>query len=749
MFDAVTYSAVQKLSKTEVGTAVLVPDSFASTDFLDAGTTFLSDDYPLLGSVIAPSFNGNNWTEVPIVSTYETNSPNLNGNYSLSCTFVGPISGDTYFVWGSGIVVCSRTSAPDVLEYVTRIATPSVYGKATFTSNNRLYWSTSVGTYYIDLSANENFTTIIPVTMPVVGSWRVRYNAISGTYLAINSAAAGNTISSSSDGVTFTANIVTTFLASARPQDILYANGYWMIVTSGTSAATCACWSTTGLTGSWTNITLSTTGYSNIAYSPTLDMWCVSTLINTTANAFYTCASTPNTAWTARSSIVAVGAGNAGYLIVTSDGGFAFGSNNSSSPIVKSTNGTAWTTISTNNGGYPMGSAINGNPLTCGNGLAAIGSSVIAFGQLTSGYGAIIYYAISDDFFVTLRAMECLTTGTPGRTSAMNSITWLANDQIGFASDVAISATTSGGGTYLGAGLAHNGLKTTDGGLTWTSASFPTCIYISGKYLGFATYFFTATLTKFVVVGTLGNGSTTLFTGTSSDLVTWTWNSVPTLVATSVGAVGAAGEQIALISTSTIVYLSNDYGATYTSSNLTMQDRFISRPQIKSRYASNITGYGYVTVLGSATPPGGPTTAASYFAANGSNGLMVTITTASSTVYVSADFGQSYTARVSPVFPSSVAVYRNWIILVTATGLTCRSNDYGVTWIIGSFIGNAVLNSTGRFALLNNINNTKIYAIGTAMVERGNTLYISDATKRTIPPMSPPSSGFKWAVKAR
>jgi hypothetical protein len=754
MFDAVTYSAVQKLTKVDVGTAVLAPDSFASTDFLDAGTTFLSDDYPLLGSVIAPSFNGANWTAVPIIATYDVNGPSTNGGSQgrdLACTFIGPISGDTYFVWGSGIVYRSRTSAPDVLEYVMRLTVtttyPTIYGKATFTSNNRLYWTTNNGsaTYYIDLSANENFTTTVTVTVPVAGRWRVHYNG--GLYLAINTSSSGNTISSSSDGVTFTANIVTTFLATATPQDILYANGYWMIVTNGTTAATCACWSTTGLTGSWTNITLGTSGYGAVAYSSTLDMWCVSSANTLLASAFYTSAATPNTTWTARSSNVSIANSLSyfQYLVVTSDGGFAFANSGVSTPIVKSANGTAWTTVTTNNSGYPIGVAFTGNPLLITLGLAAIGPSLIAFGQRNNQNSAVCY-ATSDDFFVTLKALVQMTAGTPGRTSSMTSITWLADDLVGFATEY-----TTNSGTIVNSALVLNGLKTTDGGLTWTSISIPTSTTIGGRLLVLNYCFITATNTKFVVIGNITNGST-VYTGVSSDLVTWTWTASASVYTLS--SVGAVGEQIGINANGGTFNVTNDYGATFSAGGVTLSAQtLIHRPQIKSHYVygSVTTGtVGYCAVLmSSPVIIGGPSSGAFYFGANPITGLMVTVCSTTSTVYVSLDFGQSYTARVSPVLPVSVAVYKNWIILVTSSGSTCRSNDYGVTWVMGPYISGVPITTVNRFTLLTNPSNTKIYALGTAMVDSGNTLYISDATKRTIPPMSPPSSGFKWVVKAR
>lgn len=724
-FDPIIFAALNKL-KPIVGSMEQVPSNFSSPDYLDAGSQYDPAEYPDLADVLSTGFNADKFVERTIPAF-----PSCYSTVGILVRVAFSNGGNYYVVNSAGQVYKTTGTDWSTLAFYKQLTLPASYTSLVNVSvqNNRLYVTTAgtVAAYYFDLT-DATLSTVTTVTMPTASSgWKFKY--ANGLYLAINSSVAGTSIAGSDDGVTFTSRTAT-YTATYTPQGIEYGNGLWVIVTTGTSTNNVST-SPDGTT--WTARSVGTVGHKSIKFSSALTLFVTSA--NTAAGAFYS--SPDGITWTSRAQGTATGSVILADLNVTDSGTFVTASlNSSTSSIQVSTNGTTWV----NRANVAPLTNAQGNSLATAQQTLVVGDTILVFGQ--SGSNSQLCYTTTADV-VTLGTIKAMPATT--NTTSVRAPVFITGNQVGLAMEVHPSVNT----TFF-QGLAWNGIRTTDGGSTWSQIAItpPQPMQFFGLVATPSRFFVYGEVSHLSGPNTAGNN---FISGTSTDGVTWTWNvtanpSMITAAAANDVLLAASGSALATY------YTSTDFGVTWTSRTAPITT-FSLRAHESNFILFNTGGTSYVSTNGgtSFVAMGAPTVASSTLGGFASSpGIAFYALNNSTAGYVSYDGGSTWSSRTLPANMTSagaIQIANGWIMVHTGTGYIMRSNDDGLTWdtvkigLDDAYVFQWYWQSTST-------DGTKAYLGGLRTGTTGYYLESSDA-HYSIPMAVSAVSGTKWVVKAK
>jgi len=318
--------------------------------------------------------------------------------------------------------------------------------------------NTNIGTNSWTVTVNKSANTTSFVLPPVT------------TYLYVAVGGLGNSIATSTDGITWTGRDPRTVFTSIG-RGVAYGNGLWVATgEGGNSIAT----STDGIT--WTGrtgLTVFTASGNGVTYANNL--WVA---VGNGGNAIAT--STDGITWTPRNTPVVFT--STGYGVAYGNGlCVAVGQGGNS--IATSTDGITWT-------------GRNAPVVFTTNGYG------VAYGQ--NGSGAGLWVAVG--------------SGGNSIATSTNGITWTGRGSTVFTTVGAGQGVAYGNGLWVAVGSGGNTIATSTDGITWTPRNTPVVFTSSGYSVAYGNGLWVAT----------GSGGNAI--ATSTDGITWTGRNTPVIL---------------------------------------------------------------------------------------------------------------------------------------------------------------------------------------------------------------------------
>jgi len=740
-FDPVTFSAIKR-NKPLVGEALLVPNSFSSPDYADTGSTVDPDQFPELAKVISPDFSGETWDMIALPSV--TNGLAQLGNPQLAYKW----GGQYYLITSNGYFFKSTDGTIGTLtEVKTYPLRGQVHVDSSFSSGQL---AVLIGSTVTLMDYNGVFIRSGNVSTGTPN--RIRYYnnqvwAFIGQYFCQSAPVSSMSFSSINIGVTSGNGVMT---------DVAWNGTYWYLSFQSPAGGTATVYrSSNGQGGSanWTAQGAGTTSIASLAVGGTnviaIPGGTGSTVYRTTGTSWTTVSLTVS-GFTDRTNTKTTALNN-GHCIISSY--------NYRIPQCVYFDGTTFT---------DMTSAINGSSTFFGGYGTAYAAldTVIFAGSSTTNSGTIAaspgqtFVCASDTKFVSNSGVYPL---------GMQSTSYSAPIQIG-SGLMAMIAKTPGveNGGVTKASPTLSGLRSTDG-KNWTPFTIQGP---NGGTTQITWLNFTANDNMFIcggpVVGTSSYYGTTMWIGTSTDLVNWTWNSstTPTVNAATGAIIEGVGTQNIVwrpVGGTTIFYSTNR-GSTWTSVALAASDWIWYDRQNKVLHSLAQTGttnmYSTDGITWTASPTGGASNLQTFKAV--ATGQKVAIFGGSTTtpftgskMLMSTDGGINYGVYD---LPATVAVGNAWAAngiigvgnvanntyyytkdgtnwtTVTYAGLTASQLYIGSTGIKTYYDTSTSLDGKTTFIAGNLANTT-----GFLMVSKGDLF---------IPAVTEVPSGLKYVIRA-
>lgn len=742
-FDAITNADVNSL-KSPLGSMMLVPTAFTSSEYVDAGSSFSATTYPKLAELFPEMANPGAVNEVAVPTFDHHAITAVYGNVVDGFTYNGEyyvVTANTLFAYLFGTTGGDLTK----FKYIRKFP-PSTNANTTISTNGVSVAAT--GRVYVSYIQTLHTMTFAEAVDPSFNTWTVATTQTTGATWTIfganglyigyrkNAAASSNVLQYSTDGVTFT-NVTGAFTSTYAAQDMAYGNGLFVIVTSGTSTNNIAT-SPDGIT--WTARSVGTVGHRAVTYYGVF----VAVPNATTATAFYT--SPDGITWTSRtitngspttSSILQYVVGCAsGFIAVSPVGSWAAATTlfvQTSADGITWTNKNAVNPFSTSTGGNPNA---NLRPLVFDNTLVVFGTSA------ANGSTPSLRYSMSTDLFATYTQYGMYGPDT----SAARAPAWASSTH-----GIAIE-TSNSDSRFRFSTSTISALRTTDGGSTWepmlinlnnTNVQIMDFFAIDGRYV-LSGYYNTNIATiagAFMFVSNDGGDTWTRSTG--SYRVTRDGN----------GTLYRAADE----TTSGVTYSlsrSKDYGASWTpagsfsvaSGNAVALTRGMRLGAIVFDLTNNvarITQEDSLSFYGTTPFPVAVTTSTMTIESAWDANRTAIVVGGSNIISITYDDGASWSGYTLPAqMPSNVqiAMVDGWIIICTNSNYIYRSRD-GKAW-------DHVQVTSGLPAGLNmSTNGATGYFGGINMATTGK--FLATKTDYLIPPIVSSVSGAKWVVKAK
>lgn len=730
-FDPITFAAVNTL--TVVGSVLQVAESFSDPRYLEGDTQFDPAEYPKLAESTPPGFNGNVFNEITVPRVMPQAllaTPNQFGLFSPLFT----IGADLYYIQTLTLDIYKTTDGDlSTFSFWKTLQTPLLPGEqSSITSirelNGFLYCATTRGNLRIDLSDPSLETQALMTGLPPTGSFRYAYG--NGVYVVINSSVAGQTVYSSTDGLTFVSRTAT-YTATFIPAEIDFGNGLFVIVTNGATTSNASS-SPDGIT--WTVRNVGTIAQRSVRYSSAAAIWVSAASAN--GGAFWS--SPDGITWTSRAQGTPVSTGQLLTFSVVNGVFIATFLHNAAVACIQvSTNGTTWVNRASS------GNFAGPNGLLCGsNRFIGLGSQIVGFGAMGGNGQTQMSIAVSDDNLVTSTVVKLIQgkSDIGGRFPI-----FLAGGQVGLIIETG-SGTTPTQSTQL------NALRTTDGGATWTPVTIPGY----GAPAQFFVSTLSATPTKFVMLAqpattsTVGTVVTGIRIGRSDDGLTWTWSASLSAAFTRMI---AKNETLILWSAgSAALNISSNYGDTWGSRTITATaqhvmangNNLLAINHVSASYASANDGLTWTTITGILV-------AASTFgfatgSQDGSIAMWAPLNDTRS--FFSFDGGFTWEPKTLPSTNfQSAAVSDGWLILNTGNGFTYRTRD-GNTWASSPLNGQTanLAPTVWRDAVITADGN--LVVSGTILSQAAKYL-MSTRVAHVTPGFSSPSVGTKLVIRAK
>lgn len=732
-FDPITYSAVDRLSV--IGSVLQVSETFSDPRFLEGNTRFDPAEYPKLATGLSSGFNGDVYDAISVPNTMPQ-AQLASSNQFASNSIMFEYGGDIFFISSIGDIFRTTGGSLATFAFWKTLQTPLLVG-APLTSiagrelNGFLYCNASNGlisqNLRIDLS-DPTFETQAQLS-GVPNSSSLRFAFGNGTYVAINSSASGQTVYSSTDGLTFVPRTAV-YTASLIPADIDFGNGIFVIVTNGTSGSNSAT-SVDGIT--WTARTLGNVAQRFVRYSATAGIWVSAPVAP--GGGFWSSADAVT--WVSRAQGAPI---NTGQLLTFSviNGTFiaTYSSWSGVACIQVSSNGTAWFNRAvTGNIAGPFGILSNSNR------VMSLGSQIVILGSMGATGAAQMAIGFSNDDLATTSVVK-LIQGKPG--IAGHRPIFLAGGQIG----LIVESYNSGFGFQS---TQVNALRTNNGGLTWD----PIIINGPGIPVQFLASSVISTPTKFVMLAQAAttaqapNGAVSRV-GSSDDGINWTWESATT-PATHFRIL-AKKETLFVWGSTNTIFVSTNYGNTWVSRYVPAPvggGVFLNGPNIvvlnnvSTSYISANDGVNWTALSGITVPT------SQFGIGTGSQDGSIIMWQAQNDIrsFFSFDGGFTWEAKNLPANNFfSAAVVGGWLILNTGNGFTYRTRN-GNTWVSG-FINKDPANA--RAAAWRETIVTpdgQLIFSGSVLPTTGTFLISTDAY--ATPSLASPAAGTKLVVRAK
>lgn len=548
-FDPVTFSAIKR-NKPLVGEALLVPNSFSSPDYADTGVTVDPDLYPELAKVISPDFSGETWDMIALPAV--KNGLAQLGNPLLAYKW----SGQFYLLMSNGYLFRSTDGTTATMTEVTTYALRGqVHVDAAFSAGQV---AVLIGSTVTLMDLNGVFIRSGNVSTGTPN--RIRYYnnqvwAIIGSYFCQSAPVATMSFSSINIGVTSGNGTIT---------DIAWNGTYWYMSFQSPAGGTATVYRSSNGQGGSANWTAQGAGTASIA-----------------------------TLAVAGTSVIAIPGGTGS--------------------TVYRTTGTSWTTVTQTVSGFTSAATTKTTALNNGHGIISsynvrtpqclyfdgstftdITSAAVGSSAFFGGFGTA-FAALDTALFIGSSTTTNSNIATsPGQNFICGSTTRFASN-LGV-HPIAITSTNYSAPVQISGGLMAmvsktpgvenggvqkasptlTGLRSTDG-KNWTPFT------IQGPNGGTTQinwFNFTANDNMFIcggsAVGTTSYFGTTMWIGTSTDLVNWTWNSstTPTVNAVTGAIIEGVGAQNMVWRPvgGTSIFYSTNRGSSWTSVALAASD---------------------------------------------------------------------------------------------------------------------------------------------------------------------------------
>lgn len=740
-FDPVTFSAIKR-NKPLVGEALLVPNSFSSPDYADTGVTVDPDQYPELAKVISPDFSGETWDMISLPSV--KNGLVQLGNPQLAYKW----GGQFYLLMSNGYLFRSTDGTTATLTEVTTYALRGqVHIDSAFSSGQL---AALVGSTVTLMDLNGVFIRSGNVSTGTPN--RIRYYnnqvwAFIGQYFCQSAPTSSMSFSSINIGVTSGNGVIT---------DVAWNGTYWYLSFQSPAGGTATVYRSSNGQGGSANWTAQGAGTASIAS-------------------------------------LAV----AGTNVIAIPGG--------TGSTVYRTTGTSWTTVTqtvsgftdrTNtkttalNNGHCVISSYNVRTPQCvyfdGTSFSDITSAAMGSSTFFGGFGSA-FAALDTVLFIGSSTTTNSTIATsPGQNFVCGSTTKFASNTGVF--PVAATSTNYSAPVQISSGLMAMVSKTPgveNGGVTKASPTLTGLRSTDGKNWtpftiqgpnGGATQItwlnFSANDNMFIcggpVVGTTSYFGTTMWIGTSTDLVNWTWNSstTPTVTATTGAIIEGVGTQNIVWRPvgGTSIFYSTNRGSTWTSVALAASDWIWYDRQNKVLHSLSQTGtanmYSTDGITWLTSPTGGASNTQTFKAV--ATGQKVAIFGGSTTtpftgskMLLSTDGGINYGVYD---LPATIAVGNAWAANgIIGVGNVANNTYYytkdGTNWTTATYAG---LTSTQLYMGTTGIKTH--YETSTSL--DGKTTYITGNLANSsgflmvskgdlfIPAVSEVPGGLKYVIRA-
>jgi hypothetical protein len=744
-FDPITFSSIA-MNKPPVGSFLRVMTNFSHTNYVDTNQRIDVTQYPMLADQVAGGFQGDYFKSVSFPSL-DSQAPASFANLGdMACSYT--TGGHTYFIFASTTTLkMYRTIGSTIdtgVEFVQDITNPSALAPNALVfsvANGHVFISgttQNANVYRYDITVGPSSMTTITLNLSrtwrfVYGSGRlVAYATSIGSVLSTT----GNVQVSLDNGATWTNHTALAALSTVT-SSMAYGNGFFVVVTQGTGAATNTARSTDGLT--WVAGSGAPAGaLSSVSFNPTNNLFTIYSMTNVIAAYRSSSAAAPTT-W-----VVCSGNTSNGYLYgdCTPNGvTIAHGK----SPYVNS----FYTSL--DNVTFAAGFLGNGyNAAMYDRGFAMIGETFVMFGSsisgaLTAGPSLRVYYKYSNDYgvtwtdggFVDQYAYTTQNYLYPCIGSDTSKIVMFEN-QAAMGSDTVWMPRWSG-------------IVSNDGGTTWENMSIETPELVNWGGV------FATTDGKFVAWGRRHTNNL-VYVATSTDGAIWIVVQNGTFVSptpTGSMAIGTNGNMMFTQSNSTnTVAISSDYGATWTSKTVPASALYkaaffgnvaVALNTATGSYYSTNGGTSWslcaMTVIGASTIAG--------YAANSTYGL-VTLTN-SNICFVTSD-GISWIQKTLPTTMGGVSptVVNDWFMIPTGGGTYYRTQDF-LSWELAYI--NADVSNLGAYTVMNsNPNNSSGAIHGPTLGASTGTFWVADTevtNMRRIPYVAPDLANTKYVVVAR
>lgn len=675
-FDPITFSAVQKLRDT-VGAVKLFASNSQPDDYVASGTVFDSDVYPKLEEAYPGGFQGIQFSETTI-----PDSPSILsacGNALASCAVSYESEGKYYFIFqnsqGSNPILVYRSkSGYDLsqgIEFYKELKLP--HDLATFNLrislvDQKLYigcGTSGAFRYFCYDSADSTLSTYTELIFPAATTV---FNFIKGNGILLATSANGNLsiagtmYRSTDDGASWTAG--PTIAAVNSGMKIAFGAGLFVMVSPATTVANV--WrSADGVT--WTASLVGNVGHASIARNDVLGMF-ITGPFNT--GPYQT--SADGITWTARTSSGGSGShkiksNDAGAVII---GSWAIWS---SGVINVSTNGTAYTAKHTT---APFLATLD-NPTTAGGTqVEAIGPYLIVFCAANARTFSQFVYSYSTDGGVTWAS--AIPLPPTSRAKKYRAPAVASNGTIMLLEQFTIGTTATN--TF-----SWTGVRSTDGGNTWNDVSIDTPYLVSWHHI------MTSEDNKFIAWGTTSASTLaagTLVTGYSTDGLTWTFTSTPSIAGPTNMVISSDNVMMVITGSSFNIWTSVDFGVTWVarSSSVVATTRLAT---LKKMFLMlNVTGTSYVSITNGVSwlTCQGATVAGAVISSVVSNNKYVVATLSNSSTCLYTTDGLNWKTSLLP-YPSAgvgAGFIKEWFFIPSGVGTAYRTKDF-VSWELVSF----------------------------------------------------------------